>query len=229
METWQAADESAAESPAVLQEALLQTRLLFHLKERLVAPDGNCLLHFVHGHCESLRSLWLKYGLGGFPRHIPTTVHGWRTALMQRVQDKKTQLLQMKHDVLESMLLRDGQKQTATEVQANDLVATFLRLNREDKQWLPNFCLHIIAELLHEIHLPAMLVDSTGNLIHVRVFRVDEDVQHPAATGRVPFLRVRRIWPLALDVLGGEHIPAPGQHRSRPISISARRQWRWMT
>jgi len=33
------------------------------------------------------------------------------------------------------MLLRDGQKQTATEVQANDLVATFLRLNREDKQW----------------------------------------------------------------------------------------------
>jgi len=135
LDTWQAPDESAAQSPAVLQEALLQTRLLFHLKERLVAPDGNCLLHFVHGHCESLRSLWLKYGLGGFPRHIPTTVHGWRTALMQRVQDKKTQLLQMKHDVLESMLLRDGQKQTATEVQANDFVATFLRLNREDKQW----------------------------------------------------------------------------------------------
>ena len=40
VDTWEAPDESAAQSPAVLQEALLQTHLLFHLKERLVAPDG---------------------------------------------------------------------------------------------------------------------------------------------------------------------------------------------
>ena len=53
---------------------------------------------------------------------------------MQRVQDKKTQLLQLPHAVLKAMLVRDAQKQTRPEVQANDLVATFLRLNREDKR-----------------------------------------------------------------------------------------------
>ena len=146
-------------------------------------------------------------------------MHGWRNALIQRVEAKKSQLLQLKHGVLESMLLRDGQRQTTTEKQDNDLVATFLRLNREDQVWLPNFCLHIAAEMLHEIHLPAMLVDSAGNLIHVRVFRVDPMVQDPAATETTPLLPVRRILPLALDDLGREPIPAPRRHRQEGLEL----------
>ena len=216
VDTWEAPDESAAQSPAVLEQQLLHTRLLFHLKERLVPPDGNCLLHCVHGHCETLRALWLKYRLGRFPSHIPKTVHGWRNALMQRVEAKKSQLLQLQHGVLESMLLREGQKQTTTEKQDNDLVATFLRLNRKDQVWLPNFCLHIAAEMLHEIHLPAMLVDSAGNLIRVRVFRVDPMVQDPAATETTPMLPVHRILPPTLDDLGREPVPAARRHRPAP-------------
>ena len=216
VDTWEAPDESAAPSPAVLEQALLRTRRLFHLNERLVAPDGDCLLHCVHGHCETLRALWLKYRLGRFPSHIPKTVHGWRNALMQRVEAKKSQLLQLKHGVLESMLLREGQKQTTTEKQDNDLVATFLRLNRQDKVWLPNFCLHIAAEMLHEIHLPAMLVDSAGNLIHVRVFRVDPMVQDPAATETTPLWPLHRILPPNLDDLGRDPFPAARRHRPAP-------------